>query len=32
MNAYSKFLKEKLATIPHIGNVQSMFVMRTLKE
>lgn len=32
MNAYSSFLKEKLATIPHIGNVQSMFVMSTLKE
>ncbi|MGV3631991.1 MAG: Lrp/AsnC family transcriptional regulator [Bacteroidota bacterium] len=32
MEAYSSFLKEKLATIPHISNVQSMFVMRSLKE
>ncbi|MFN5417306.1 MAG: Lrp/AsnC family transcriptional regulator [Flavobacteriia bacterium] len=32
MEAYSVFLKDKLATIPHIANVQSMFVMRTLKE
>lgn len=32
MDAYSAFLKEKLATIPHISNVQSMFVMKSLKE
>lgn len=32
MEAYSLFLKDKLATIPHIANVQSMFVMRSLKE
>ncbi|MCE3295490.1 MAG: AsnC family transcriptional regulator [Crocinitomicaceae bacterium] len=31
MEAYSAFLKEKLATIPHISNVQSMFVMKSLK-
>lgn len=32
MEAYSTFLKEKLATIPHIANVNSMFVMKNLKE
>jgi Lrp/AsnC family transcriptional regulator, leucine-responsive regulatory protein len=32
MNEYSDFLKEKLAKIPHIGTVQSSFVMKTLKE
>lgn len=32
MEAYSVFLKEKLASIPHISNVQSMFVMKSLKE
>lgn len=32
MEAYSVFLKDKLATIPHIANVQSMFVMKSLKE
>lgn len=32
MNEYSIFLKEKLATIPHIAQVQSSFVMKTMKE
>jgi Lrp/AsnC family transcriptional regulator, leucine-responsive regulatory protein len=32
MNEYSVFLKEKLATIPHIAQVQSSFVMKTMKE
>lgn len=32
MESYSAFLKEKLASIPHIANVQSSFVMSTLKE
>lgn len=32
MDEYAVFLKEKLATIPHITTVQSSFVMRTLKE
>lgn len=32
MEAYSAFLKEKLASIPHIGKVQSMFVLHSLKE
>jgi len=32
MEEYSVFLKEKLATIPHIANVNSLFVMKTLKE
>ncbi len=32
MDEYAHFLKEKLATIPHITTVQSSFVMRTLKE
>ena len=32
MDAYSNFLQEKLATIPHISNVKSMFVMKNLKE
>lgn len=32
MEEYSLFLKNKLATIPHIANVQSMFVMKSLKE
>lgn len=31
MEAYSVFVKEKLAKIPHISTVQSSFVMRTLK-
>lgn len=31
MDAYQKFLKEKLASIPNIANVQSSFVMSTLK-
>ncbi len=32
MNEYSDFLKEKLASIPHIATVQSSFVMKTMKE
>jgi Lrp/AsnC family leucine-responsive transcriptional regulator len=32
MDEYSVFLKEKLATIPHIAQVQSSFVMKTMKE
>lgn len=32
MDAYSIFVKEKLAVIPHIATVQSSFIMRTLKE
>lgn len=32
MDEYAEFLKEKLASIPHIATVQSSFVMRTLKE
>ena len=32
MNEYSEFLKEKLASIPHIATVQSSFVMKTMKE
>jgi Lrp/AsnC family leucine-responsive transcriptional regulator len=32
MDEYSVFLKEKLASIPHIAQVQSSFVMKTLKE
>jgi Lrp/AsnC family leucine-responsive transcriptional regulator len=32
MEEYSVFLKEKLASIPHIAQVQSSFVMKTLKE
>lgn len=31
MSAYEKFLREKLATIPSIANVQSSFVMREIK-
>jgi DNA-binding Lrp family transcriptional regulator len=31
MEAYEKFLRERLATIPSIGNVQSSFVMREIK-
>lgn len=31
MDEYQKFLKEKLATIANIANVQSSFVMSTLK-
>lgn len=32
MDEYQKFLKEKLASIPNIANVQSSFVMSTLKQ
>ncbi|MES2588504.1 MAG: Lrp/AsnC family transcriptional regulator [Bacteroidota bacterium] len=32
MNEYSEFLKEKLASIPHIATVQSSFIMKTMKE
>jgi len=32
MDQYAGFLKEKLASIPHIATVQSSFVMRALKE
>ena len=32
MDAYSVFVKDKLAVIPHIATVQSSFIMRTLKE
>jgi Lrp/AsnC family transcriptional regulator, leucine-responsive regulatory protein len=32
MDEYANFLKEKLANIPHIGTVQSSFIMKTLKE
>lgn len=32
MNTYSHFIKEKLASIPHIANVQSSFIMSVLKE
>lgn len=31
MDEYQKFLKEKLASIPNIANVQSSFVMSNLK-
>jgi DNA-binding Lrp family transcriptional regulator len=31
MDEYQLFLKEKLASIPNIANVQSSFVMSTLK-
>ena len=31
MSAYEKLLREKLATIPSIANVQSSFVMREIK-
>jgi DNA-binding Lrp family transcriptional regulator len=31
MDEYQKFLKEKLASIANIANVQSSFVMSTLK-
>lgn len=31
MDEYQRFLKEKLASIPNIANVQSSFVMSTLK-
>lgn len=31
MEAYSVFVKDKLAKVPHIATVQSSFVMRTLK-
>jgi DNA-binding Lrp family transcriptional regulator len=31
MDEYQRFLKEKLAAIPNIANVQSSFVMSTLK-
>ena len=31
MDEYQEFLKQKLASIPNIANVQSSFVMRTLK-
>ena len=31
MEEYQRFLKEKLASIPNIANVQSSFVMSTLK-
>ncbi len=32
MDAYSQFIKEKLARVPHIATVQSSFVMRIIKE
>jgi Lrp/AsnC family leucine-responsive transcriptional regulator len=32
MEEYSTFLKEKLASIPHIATVQSSFIMNTMKE
>lgn len=32
MDEYQFFLKEKLASIPNISNVQSSFVMSTIKE
>lgn len=32
MDEYQLFLKEKLASIPNISNVQSSFVMSTIKE
>jgi len=32
MDEYADFLKQKLASIPHIATVQSSFVMRALKE
>jgi len=32
MKEYENFLKFKLTTIPYIGNVQSSFVMSTVKE
>ncbi len=32
MEEYQQFLRNKLATIPNIANVQTSFVMRTLKE
>lgn len=32
MDEYAEFLKEKLASIPHIATVQSSFVMRALKD
>lgn len=32
MDEYQMFLREKLSTIPSIGNVRSSFVMNTLKE
>lgn len=32
MDEYQQFLKEKLASIPNIANVQSSFVMSTLKQ
>lgn len=32
MDAYQDFLRTKLASIPNIANVQSAFVMKTLKD
>lgn len=32
MDAYQDFLRKKLATLPSIANVQSSFVMSTIKE
>ena len=32
MDAYQEFLRQKLATIPSIANVQSSFVMSAIKE
>ncbi|TXI87886.1 MAG: Lrp/AsnC family transcriptional regulator [Crocinitomicaceae bacterium] len=32
MDEYAEFLKEKLASIPHIATVQSSFVMHALKD
>ena len=32
MDAYQDFLRTKLASIPNIANVQSSFVMKTLKD
>jgi DNA-binding Lrp family transcriptional regulator len=32
MDAYQEFLRQKLATIPSIANVQSSFVMSVIKE
>lgn len=32
MDEYGNFVKGKLASIPHIAQVQSSFVMRTIKE
>lgn len=32
MDEYSYFVKDKLSKIPHISQVQSSFIMRTMKE